>query len=104
MTLSARHGSDGGVAITIVDTGIGMSPEDIPVALAPFGQVDGTLARKYEGVGLGLPLSKRLVEMHGGRFEIDSEIGNGTVITIVLPAARFPAGPPCTQHRSIAAD
>jgi signal transduction histidine kinase len=92
VTLSARRESDGGVAITISDTGIGMAPEDIPVALAPFGQVDGTLARKYEGVGLGLPLSKRLVEMHGGRFEIDSEIGNGTIVTIVLPAVRFSAG------------
>jgi len=106
VTLSARRESDGGVAITIADTGIGMAPEDIPVALAPFGQVDGTLARKYEGVGLGLPLSKRLVEMHGGRFEIDSVIGNGTIITIVLPAARFPAEAPSalTERPSIAAD
>jgi signal transduction histidine kinase len=60
------------------------------VAPAPFGQVDGSLARKYEGVGLGLPLSKRLVEMHDGTFEIDSAPGKGTTVTVRFPAHRFP--------------
>jgi signal transduction histidine kinase len=91
--LSAGREADGGVAIRIADTGIGIAPKDISVALAPFGQVDGSLARKYEGVGLGLPLSKRLVEMHGGTFEIESELGRGTTIIVGLPAKRFPCEP-----------
>jgi signal transduction histidine kinase len=95
VTLRASRDGEGGVVITVADTGIGMAPEDIPVALAPFGQVDGSLARKYDGVGLGLPLSKRLVELHDGRFEIDSALGAGTTIIVRLPAKRFPrqAGP-----------
>jgi signal transduction histidine kinase/HPt (histidine-containing phosphotransfer) domain-containing protein len=90
VTVSACREDDGGVALRIADTGIGVAPGDIPVALAPFGQVDGTVTRRYEGVGLGLPLSKRLVEMHDGVFEIDSEPGEGTTITVRLPAKRFP--------------
>src|SRR6185312_12603565 len=53
---------DGGIAIAIADTGIGIAAEDIPKALERFGQVDSALSRKYEGTGLGLPLSKRLME------------------------------------------
>jgi len=90
MTLSAGREADGGVAIRIADSGIGIAADQMPVALAPFGQVDGSLARKYEGVGLGLPLSKRLVEMHEGTLEIESELGTGTVVTVRLPAKRFP--------------
>jgi len=76
----------GGIAITVSDTGIGMAPEEIAVALEPFGQVDGDLNRRYEGTGLGLPLSKTLVELHGGRLAIDSTPGEGTRVTITLPA------------------
>jgi signal transduction histidine kinase len=90
MTLSAGREADGGVAIRIADSGIGIAADQMPVALAPFGQVDGSLSRKYEGVGLGLPLSKRLVEMHEGTLEIESELGTGTVVTVRLPAKRFP--------------
>ena len=71
------------------DTGIGIAPADIPKALEPFGQVDSTLSRKYEGTGLGLPLSKGLVELHGGRLELASEVGVGTTVTIVLPPERI---------------
>ncbi len=88
--LSAGREADGGVAIRIADTGIGIAADQMPVALAPFGQVDGSLSRKYEGVGLGLPLSKRLVEMHEGTLEIESELGTDTVVTVRLPAKRFP--------------
>ena len=90
VTLSAGREADGGVAIRIADSGIGIAADQMPVALAPFGQVDGSLSRKYEGVGLGLPLSKRLVEMHEGTLEIESELGTGTVVTVRLPAKRFP--------------
>jgi len=70
---------------TVADTGIGMSPQDIQVALTPFGQVDNRLERKYEGTGLGLPLAKSLVELHGGALDIESVIGQGTRITVRLP-------------------
>jgi signal transduction histidine kinase len=65
-----------------------MNGEGIEKALEPFGQVDGPLNRKYEGAGLGLPLTKQLVESHGGTLEVKSELGVGTTITIVLPLNR----------------
>ncbi len=73
----------------IADTGIGIAPDDIARVLAPFGQVDGTLARRFEGTGLGLPLTKSLVEMHGGSFDLQSEPGVGTTVTVRLPAERI---------------
>ena len=79
---------NGDLSIEVRDTGIGMAPEEIPTALAAFGQVDSTLARKHEGTGLGLPLVKSLVEIHGGRFVLTSEPGRGTSAVVVLPKAR----------------
>ncbi|MEK6745804.1 MAG: ATP-binding protein [Pseudomonadota bacterium] len=67
------------------DTGIGIAPKDISVAMSPFGQVDSAMSRKYEGTGLGLPLSKKLVELIGGKFEISSEVGVGTTIKFSVP-------------------
>ena len=75
------------IVAEVADTGIGMSPEDIEIALTPFGQVDNRLERKYEGVGLGLPLAKSLIERHGGALEIRSERGVGTVMRVSFPAA-----------------
>jgi PAS domain S-box-containing protein len=79
---------DGGLAIAISDTGIGMTPAGIVKALQPFGQVDSKLSRKYEGTGLGLPLAKQLIEMHGGTLTIESQAGIGTTVTIFVPAER----------------
>ncbi|HEY1795706.1 MAG TPA: ATP-binding protein [Stellaceae bacterium] len=73
------------VQIQVRDTGIGMSAEDIPIALAAFGQVDSRLSRRYEGTGLGLPLTKVLVELHGGSISLESRVGVGTVVTVALP-------------------
>jgi two-component system cell cycle sensor histidine kinase PleC len=73
------------IAIEIKDSGIGIAPKDIAKALAPFGQVDSTLSRKYEGTGLGLPLTKKFVELLGGQLKLDSELNKGTTITILLP-------------------
>jgi signal transduction histidine kinase len=81
------------------DTGIGMAPEDIPRALEPFGQIDSRLARKYEGTGLGLPLSKALVELHGGKLEIESEPGVGTTVTVLLPPERIVQDSVAMVHR-----
>lgn len=75
--------------IEIKDTGIGMSLRDIPKALAPFGQIDSSLARRHEGTGLGLPLAKALTELHGGSFALSSEPGRGTSVVITLPSTRF---------------
>jgi signal transduction histidine kinase len=80
--------ASGGLAIEIADNGIGMAAESIPLALAPFRQIDNRLDRKYEGTGLGLPLSKGLVELHGGVLDIKSQVHLGTTVTIRLPAAR----------------
>ncbi|WP_162138084.1 PAS domain S-box protein [Pararhodospirillum photometricum] len=74
--------------IQVIDSGIGMAPEDIPVALQAFGQVDATLARRYDGTGLGLPLSKALVELHGGSLTLASALGKGTTVCVRLPARR----------------
>jgi two-component system cell cycle sensor histidine kinase PleC len=72
------------VYIKVVDTGIGMSEKDIPKALATFGQVDNSLSRKYEGTGLGLPLTKKLVELMHGKFDIQSQVGVGTTVTLIF--------------------
>ena len=79
--------SAGGVAVTVGDSGIGMSPDDVAVALTPFGQVDNRLERRYEGTGLGLPLTKAFIELHGGRLSFDSARGAGTRVTVTFPAA-----------------
>ena len=79
---------EGGLALGVADTGIGMASEDIPRALAAFGQIDNALNRKHEGTGLGLPLVKALTEAHGGRLELESEIGVGTTATVRLPRDR----------------
>jgi signal transduction histidine kinase len=78
-----------GLAIEVTDTGIGMRREDFSKALEPFGQVDSSLARKYEGPGLGLPLTRQMVELHGGRLTLESVLGQGTTVTVILPAARL---------------
>jgi signal transduction histidine kinase len=78
--------------------GIGISEEDQPRVLLPFNQVDSQLSRKYEGTGLGLPLTKRLMELHGGWLEIDSALGRGTKVSLVFPPDRVIA--PATRRGS----
>ena len=79
------------IAVTVGDTGIGMDPEDVEVAFQPFAQVDNRLERRYEGTGLGLPLTKALVDLHKGSIRIDSARGRGTRITVTFPRARTQA-------------
>ncbi|HTY70045.1 MAG TPA: hybrid sensor histidine kinase/response regulator [Alphaproteobacteria bacterium] len=91
VTLKVQPGDLGGIAFLVRDTGIGMDAQNIEIALTPFGQVDAKLARKYGGVGLGLPLSKKLVELHGGTLEIESVPGAGTTVAVRIPETGFGA-------------
>ena len=74
----------GRLLISVSDTGIGISKEDLDSVFEPFKQVESKVARKHKGTGLGLPLTQRLVELHGGHMEIESVLGEGTTIRIVL--------------------
>lgn len=78
----------GGVEVTVYDSGIGMSPEGIAAAMQRFGQVDSSLARRWEGTGLGLPLASELAEMHDATLSVSSAPGAGTRISITIPASR----------------
>ena len=89
VTLKMWCRPNSGFVFQVADTGIGMKLDDIPKALSLFGQVDGRLSRKYQGTGLGLPLSKSLVELHSGSLDLQSEIDVGTTVTIRLPAERI---------------
>ena len=84
-----RRGEE--ATIVVADTGIGMAKDDIPKAFERFRQVDGSLSRKYEGAGLGLPLAKQLMEAHGGTLELESTLHVGTTATMVFPHERIVA-------------
>ncbi|MBV9815473.1 MAG: ATP-binding protein [Alphaproteobacteria bacterium] len=86
--ISARHTQDGGAEFVVCDNGCGMTQAEIEIALERFGQVDGGLARVHEGSGLGLPLARKLVELHGGSLTLRSEKGRGTTATVLLPSSR----------------
>ncbi|HTZ36489.1 MAG TPA: ATP-binding protein [Stellaceae bacterium] len=88
IVVSGYRTRGGGVAFEVRDSGGGMTAAEIAIALEPFGQIDGGLSRRYEGTGLGLPLARRLVELHGGTLRIRSAKGRGTRVTVLLPAAR----------------
>jgi two-component system cell cycle sensor histidine kinase PleC len=85
VTISAFRSPGGGATIQVTDTGIGMSEEDVAVALTPFGQVDATHARWREGTGLGLPIAKAIVQLHGGELRLSSRKNVGTQVTVLLP-------------------
>ena len=80
-----------GIQFAIRDTGIGMDEAGIKIAMSPFGQVESPFSRMHEGTGLGLPLTLRLVNLIGGRMEISSEKGVGTLVTVTLPVEEVAA-------------
>ncbi len=86
--VGAQTDNAGKLVIAIRDTGVGMSPDDAARALAPFVQLDNEFSRRYQGTGLGLPLSKALVELHGGTLSLNSKPSEGTVVTLTFPAER----------------
>jgi signal transduction histidine kinase len=92
---------DRGLRMIVYDTGIGIDPQDIPRAMSAFGQVDASWSRRYEGAGLGLPISRALTRLHDGTLEIASEAGMGTTVTVRLPPGRvgpLPQPKPPTQR------
>ena len=89
VTMRAWSRPDEGYVFQVSDTGIGIAEEDIVMALAPFQQIDVDLNRNFEGTGLGLPLTKSLVELHGGSLDLQSEVGIGTTVTVCFPAERI---------------
>jgi len=95
---------DSGHVFQIIDTGIGIAPEDIPKALSRFGQIDADLNRQYEGTGLGLPLTKALIELHGGTMDLQSRVGVGTIVTVCFPAERIVYSPHDTKSINAAAE
>jgi PAS domain S-box-containing protein len=88
-----RRSADGGMVFEVRDTGPGMMPDEIAIALEPFGQVDASHTRRHEGTGLGLPLARRLAELHGGSLRVESQKGHGTTIIVTLPVSRVEAAP-----------
>jgi Amt family ammonium transporter len=87
--VAAEREADGRVALTVQDSGIGMSRDQLRQALEPFVQVDSRTRKTDQGTGLGLPLAKSLVELHGGTFVMSSEVGQGTRVVIRLPLERL---------------
>jgi signal transduction histidine kinase len=88
VSLQARVAADDGFVLSVEDTGIGIAAADIPKVMQPFGQVDGTYARSHGGTGLGLSIVRALVELHGGSFHLDSEVGKGTTASVRFAPAR----------------
>ena len=86
VTIRAGRQPDGGALVEIADTGIGMSEDEIKIALTPFGQVDSSRARWREGTGLGLPIAKSLIELHSGKLHIDSVKDVGTTVSVLFPS------------------
>jgi PAS domain S-box-containing protein len=88
VSVSAEINATGEFIICVSDEGIGIKEEDMARVLEPFGQADSSLTRTFEGVGLGLPLTKSFVEMHGGELHIESEEGVGTSVLLAFPPER----------------
>ncbi|MBL8690324.1 MAG: HAMP domain-containing histidine kinase [Rhodospirillaceae bacterium] len=88
VTVEAAHCADGRVAIVTSDTGIGMTHDEIAKALTPFHRSESAFSRRFEGTGLGLPITKSLAEAHGAHLEITSRPGIGTRCAVIFPATR----------------
>ncbi|MEQ8966124.1 MAG: PAS domain S-box protein [Azospirillaceae bacterium] len=91
VTVGAARNGEGGVRLTVADTGIGMSRHDVARAFQPFGQVESAMSRRNQGTGLGLTLVQSFVELHGGTITVDTRKGQGTRIMVDLPAERVVA-------------
>jgi signal transduction histidine kinase len=88
VSVDTRWVSAGNLEMSITDTGIGIEPAKLELVFEPFYQADATASRRYGGVGLGLAICRRLLALHDGSIELESEVGRGTIVTITLPASR----------------
>ncbi|HWA45169.1 MAG TPA: ATP-binding protein [Hypericibacter adhaerens] len=88
ISFSGRIAADGGIELIIADTGIGMTATEMDMALEPFVQIESSLSRRFGGSGLGLPITKRFIEAHGGRLTLESRKGEGTSATLWFPPER----------------
>jgi signal transduction histidine kinase len=102
ITITGRFDPQEGLSIMVADTGIGISDGDLERVLKPFEQVDSSFSRQHQGTGLGLPLVKAIMEMHGGRLFLESRLGEGTKVTVVFPPERVLASCPIGSSRSAA--
>ena len=102
ITISARWDPGIGLAVTVADTGIGIPDSDLERVLKPFEQVDSSLSRQHQGTGLGLPLVKAIMELHGGWLDLKSDLGAGTQVTVVFPPERVLAQCPIEDSRNAA--
>ena len=100
VVVSVQRFKEAGVKVHVHDNGVGMSEQEIKVALRPFGQVDGSRSRWRDGTGLGLPIAQALVKLHGGDLKINSRPEEGTEVTIFLPAAHLVSVPRGGQDRN----
>lgn len=100
--IAGRFDPQLGVVLTVSDTGIGIAPADLDRVLEPFEQVDSTFSRSHQGTGLGLPLVKAIMELHGGSLELQSEVGVGTQVSVTFPPQRSVADPAADKSRNAA--
>ena len=104
VAVSVQRSGDGCLQVLVADSGIGMSPDDVVQAMKPFGQVDSSLERRYEGAGLGLPITKALVEMHDGSLDVQSKPEIGTTIILEFPPSRLRSAETVAPSPSIEAE
>ena len=92
VVLAAEADAENRIILTVSDTGIGIPADQLEKALSVFGQVQGAQTRNHEGAGLGLPLSKRMAELHDARLDLTSTPGAGTTVRVVFPPERTRSG------------
>jgi len=97
ITVRADEEPGGAITLAVIDNGIGIAPQHIEHVLTPFGQAENVFRRKHDGTGLGLPLVKSFIELHGGALELRSALGEGTKVTLRFPAERARARPLCKK-------
>ena len=100
--IAGRYHPETGLTLTVTDTGIGIAPANLTRVLDPFEQVDSSFSRSHQGTGLGLPLVKAIMELHGGDLRLNSEIGVGTQASVTFPPQRAVRDPAAARALSVA--